>query len=107
MGHPRQLVKHDSLGLQLAYEPLESSRLWELDANMGVLYFNTTHRLFVACDNEKKDHQLLHLQDWVILQVLHLLTKPPERFEDFRVLVDQQAKSYVELFILTSPPRRL
>jgi hypothetical protein len=104
-GHPRQLVKHDSLGLQLAYEPLDSARLWELDANMGVLYFNTSHRLWEQC--EKKDSHVLHLQDWVILQVLHLLTMPPERFEDYRELVDQQAKSYVDLFISSSPPRRL
>lgn len=104
-GHIRQLIKHDSLGLQLAHEPLDSARLWELDADKGVLYFNTAHRLWEAC--EKRDAHVMHLQDWVIMQVLHLLTMPQERFEDFRSLVDQQAKSYVELFVFTSPPKRL
>ncbi len=104
-GGRRQLVKHDSLGLQLGHEPLDSARLWELDASKGILFFNTAHRLWLAC--ERRDSFVLHLQDWVIMQVLHLLTLPQDRFEDFRVLADQQAKSYVELFIFTAPPKRL
>ncbi len=103
-GNIRQLVKHDSLGLQLAYEPLDSSRLWELDGSLGTLFFNTAHRQWEVC--EKKDSHILHLQDWVILQVLHLLTLPQERFEEYRSLVDQQTKSYIDLFVLSSPPKR-
>lgn len=104
-GNVRQLIKHDSIGLQLAHEPLDSSRLWELDADRGILYFNSTHRLFVTC--ETRDSHLLHLQDWVIMEVLHLLTMPQERFEEYRILSDQEAKTYVELFILASPPKKL
>jgi hypothetical protein len=103
-GNKRKLVKHDSIGLQIAHEPLDSTRLWELDANYGILYFNTTHRLWERC--ESKDAWVLHLQEWVIMQVLHLLVLPAELFETTRQVVDMQAKCYVEQFICSAPPKR-
>jgi hypothetical protein len=103
-GNKRQVVRHDSIGLQIAHEPLDSTRLWELDADYGILYFNTTHRLWERC--ESKDAWVLHLQEWVIMQVLHLLVMPAELFETTRQVVDMQAKCYVEQFICTAPPKR-
>jgi hypothetical protein len=104
-GRQRTLVQSDSIGLQLAYEPLDSARLWELDATLGILYFNTAHRLWDRC--EKKDAHLLHLQDWIVMSVLHLLMQSIDQFEVYREFVDAEAKTYVEKFILSSPPKKL
>ena len=103
-GQKRKLVKHDSLGLQIAHEPIDSTRLWELDSSRGILYFNTSHRLWERC--ESKDAWVLQLQEWVIMTVLHLLLFPAEQFEMMRELPDQTAKCHVEQFICTSPPKR-
>lgn len=103
-GQRRKLIKHDSIGLQLAYEPLETTRLWELDANLGILYLNTSNRLWERC--ESRDSYLLQLTDWVIFQVLHLLVLPTDQLEMAREFVDHQVKAYVELYILSGPPKR-
>lgn len=103
-GRQRNLVRHDSIGLQLAHDKLDSVNLWELDRNLGILYLNTAHRLWERCEN--KDAHLLHLTDWIIMKVLHLLIRPREEFDALHEAVEQEAKTYVELFILSSPPKR-
>jgi hypothetical protein len=47
---------------------------------------------------------IMHLQEWITLQVLHLLVQCPEPdlFEDRRAFIDDQAKLYVEMFIVAS-----
>jgi hypothetical protein len=103
-GNKRRLVRSDSIGLQLSYEPLDSVNLWELDHSLGILTFNTSNRLWARC--EPRDAHILHLTEWVICNVLHLLILPQDQFVSSRMFVDQQAKTYVELFILSSPPKR-
>lgn len=103
-GSKRQLVRHDSIGLQIAHEPLNSHHLWELDAQHGILYFNTSDRRWERC--EAKDAWVLHLQEWVIMQVLHLLLLPNEQFDIARQHVNQQSRCYIEQFICSAPPKR-
>lgn len=108
-GSKRQLVKGDSTGLWLNHEPFEfSQHLWEFDRSEGILAFNIIHPLWQRLDDPdnpkrgaKHDKWVLHLQDWIILNVLSLLLLPEELFEQAREHVDRQAKAYVELFIVT------
>lgn len=108
-GSRRQLVKKDSTGLWLSHEPFEfSQHLWEFDRTQGILSFNIIHPLWQRLDDPdnprrgaKNDRQVLHLQDWIIVNVLSLLTLPAELFDQAREHVDRQAKAYIELFILT------
>ena len=103
-GNRRRLVKADSIGLQLWHEPLDSPNLWELDSDQGILFFNTSHRLWERV--EAKDSWVLKLQEWLIMQVLYLLTLPSDQFADLRQLVDVQLPAYIELYIRPSPIRR-
>lgn len=103
-GQRRQLVKHDSIGLQIAHEPLDSTNLWELDMVNGILIFNVTHRLWERC--ESRTAWVLHLQDWVIYEVLHLLIYPSDQFEVLREAAERKSRCYVEQFICTTPPKR-
>ena len=111
MGRPRRLVKGDSQGLWYEYSVLVgSSHLWEFDFELGILTFNIRHPLWVNLDETKGKHLarnakwIMHLQEWITLQVLHLLVQCPEPdlFEDRRAFIDDQAKLYVEMFIVAS-----
>jgi hypothetical protein len=113
-GTRRQLVKGDSQGLWFDYDTMPgSSRLWEFDFQQGILTFNIRHPLWVMLDEtngkhtKKHDKWIMHLQEWVALEVLSLLMHFPKSddFEQHRVLIDSQAKPYVELFI-TAPASR-
>jgi len=104
-GQNRRLVKHDSLGIQIGHAPLDSIRPWELNTEQGIIWFNTSHRLWERI--EQKNAWVLHFQEWVILQVLHLLTMPDERFEEYREVIDRQTSCYVDQFICTTPPKKL
>ncbi len=97
-GQRRQLVRHGSTGLQLSLAmPEGSDRLWEFDVAHGVVYLNTRHPVWVNC--EDKDHYLLHLQEWIILQALGLLLQPDTAHPVIMQFTDDQARAYAELMI--------
>ncbi len=106
-GKRRAEVKDDSLGLWIEVTDFEySTRLWELDRKRGILSFNSSNVLWAELDGEyskrrtaKNDRWLEHLQKWVILKVLVLLTLPDEDFEAAREIVDRETKPYVHAFI--------
>jgi hypothetical protein len=109
IGQNRRLVKGDSQGLWYEYSVLSgSSHLWEFDFQLGVLTFNIRHPLWVKLDETKGKHLaknakwILQLQEWVTMGVLHLLVEcpSPDLFDDRRSFIDNQAKFYVEAFIL-------
>lgn len=108
-GKRRTEVKDDSLGLWIEVTDFEySTRLWEFDHKRGVLSFNSSNVLWAELDGEyskrrtsKNDRMLEHLQKWIILKVLVLLTLPEEEFEIARELVDLETKPYVHAFIIT------
>lgn len=97
-GQRRQRIKGDSQGLILVHEPLDTLHLWELDMDLGKLYFNTSHALWAKC--ESKDPWVLHLQDWILMQVIRLLMSPQELFQTLREFSDGQAAFYVDEFII-------
>ena len=113
-GNRRQLVKGDSQGLWFEYSTLSGSmHLWEFDFERGVLTFNVRHPIWEKLDEtggkhlKKNERQILHLQEWLALQVLHLLVNfsSPVDFDQHRAFVDGQIKHYVEMFILRSPSK--
>ncbi len=108
-GSQRQLVKGDSLGLWYEYSPLFANfHLWEFNARMGILTFNTKHPVWVRLDETNGRHttknakQIMDLQEWLTLQVLCLLQlyPDPEAFGEHRSFIDDQVRVYADLFIL-------
>lgn len=111
-GRKRQLVKGDSLGLWFEYSILpDSVRLWEFDFERGVLSFNVRHPIWVKLDETNGKHiaknrrWIMHLQEWLALEVLHLLlqAQDPEDFEIVRDNLDRRIVHYVDMFIVGSP----
>lgn len=97
-GQRRQMVRSNSTGLQLSLAmPEGSERLWEFDVPHGVVYLNTRHPVWVTC--EDKDHHLLHLQEWIVLQALAMLLQPDASHSVIMQFTDDQARAYVELMI--------
>lgn len=106
---PRQIVKGDSKGLWFEFTPLTNSvRLWEFDFQLGILTFNTRHKLWLALSETngkvlaKNDKMIMHLQEWLALQVVHMVVchSDPESFEQHRSYIDNQVKHYVDLFVV-------
>ena len=103
----RALVKDDSIGLWIAITDLEhSSRLWEFDINTGAISFNTRHHLWTDVDavnlkrrTTRHDRQIMHLQKYIILEVLQLLRSPYDEFEERRIAVDEKTPPYIAMFI--------
>lgn len=108
-GTNRRLVRGDSQGLWYEHSDLAtSSRLWEFDLELGVLTFNVRHPLWTRLDETNGKHiaknkrWILHLQEWLTLQVLNLLVQYPDAndFDERRCIIDDQQKLYVEMFIV-------
>jgi hypothetical protein len=101
-GRPRQEVRNDSIGLSISHFPMDegSNRLWDFDTQRGVLHFNTRHPLWIECD--KKDSTIYTFQNWMIIQVLTLLSQPENVREAARDFIDIQVKPYVD-YILLAP----
>jgi hypothetical protein len=94
--------------LRFSYEMLMSSRLWEFDAETGVLTFNVRHPTWVRLDETdgkrtaRNDRQIMHLQEWLTLKLLLILSRHDEPDFDFdiaRIPVDNEVKYYAEMFI--------
>ncbi len=100
-----------SFTLRFAYEVLpHSTRLWEFDAETGVLTFNVRHPTWAKLDETKgkhtssNDRQIMHLQEWLTLKLLLILARREEPDYDFelaRLPVDEESKLYVTWFIAT------
>jgi hypothetical protein len=113
-GSNRRIVQGDSQGLWYEHSDLTmSSRLWEFDLENGILTFNVRHPLWTRLDETKGKHLakntkwILHLQEWLTLQVLNLLVQYPdiEDFEERRSIVDDQIRLYIDMFIVPGPAR--
>jgi hypothetical protein len=87
--------------------------LWELDIEMGVLTFNVRHPLWTRLDETNGKHMprnarmIMHLQEWLTLQVLNLLVIYPDSrdFSEHRNIIDDQLRLYIEMFIVPQPTR--
>lgn len=113
-GTNRQIIRGDSLGLWYEHSVLISnSRLWEFDLEMGILTFNVKHPIWTRLDETggkhllKNERQIMHLQEWLTLEVLMLLVHYPDvqDFDDNRSLIDDKIKLHVEMFIAPSTTR--
>jgi hypothetical protein len=101
--------------LRFAYEMLEGNpNLWEFDPETGVLTFNIRHPIWVKLDETKgrhttrNDKQIMHLQEWLALQVLLMLARHGSLDFDLEVeryVIDQQTPFYAEMFILAAGRR--
>lgn len=111
-GQKRKVVRGDSQGLLYEYSTMTGNpRLWELDIDYGVLTFNVRHPVWSELDETKGKHtprndkMIMHLQEWLTLQTLLLLTKhngDKELFEEHRSYIDEQVRLYVDMFIKAS-----
>ena len=98
-GRKRKVVRRNSGGLTFSYAmPEGSERLWEFDASIGVLYFNVRHPVWLKV--EKKDHHILHLQEWIAIQALTTLLMPEASRDVLIEFVNEQARPYVDLVII-------
>jgi hypothetical protein len=113
-GNTRRLVRGDSQGLWYEHSDLvANSHLWELDIEMGVLTFNVRHPLWTRLDETNGKHMprnarmIMHLQEWLTLQVLNLLVIYPDSrdFSEHRNIIDDQLRLYIEMFIVPQPTR--
>ena len=99
-----------NLTLRFAYEVLAgSTRLWEYNPDTGTLTFNVRHPIWVKLDEtngkhtKRNDMQIMHMQEWLTLKLLLLLSHhddPDFDFEVARVAVDEEVKFYPEMFII-------
>lgn len=95
-GKPRAVVKHNNLGLQFSYVPMDGSdRLWELDVEEGVLRFNVNHEIWVACD--VSDRKVRQLQEMVTINALTTYSMPQEWQEVTRMSLDEALRPLVHL----------
>lgn len=110
-GKRRRLVRGDSQGLWYEYSQLPAnSHLWEFDMQQGVLTFNVRHPVWARLDETRGKHLarnakwIMHLQEWLTLQVLLLISSYPESndFEEHRSSVDDQIRPYVDMFIVAN-----
>lgn len=98
-GTRRTVVKRNSLGLQFSHDEMRGSNLlWSLDMKCGILSFNIRHPLWRAC--EKRDRDILRLQEFCCIQALTLHMLPnPELREAQRLALDEVTRSYVYLLL--------
>lgn len=110
-GQRRRLVRADSQGLWYEYSSLPASKhLWEFDFGLGVLTFNIRSPDWVRLDLTNGNHLpknakwLLHLQEWLTLEVLMLMARcsDPDIFDDQRSSIDNKIKPYIAMFITAS-----
>lgn len=98
-----------SFTLSFAYEALDSNRLWEYDIEEAVLTLNIRHPLWVKVDEtdgkhtSKHDRWVMHLQEWLAMKLLVLLSRHEEPGFDLELVrsaIDAEVRPYVELFVL-------
>lgn len=101
-GRARTLVKDSSIGLQLAYDGMESSmQLWQLETDLILtLRFNQRHPLWMECE-KSGDSALVELQMFVILSALTLELQPKPMRDAQRAVIDEITTSHVRGWILS------
>ncbi|HEY4515541.1 MAG TPA: ATP-binding protein [Candidatus Paceibacterota bacterium] len=93
-GQPRRLVRGKSQGFHLAHEPLPTRDAWTLDMETGTLIINTTHHLWIECENHN-DRVIERYQELLIIQALTYLLTP----EDWRDPVVTSLGEQNEMFV--------
>jgi len=96
-GKRRTLVRHDSLGLQYSHDALAGmDKLWHLDVENGILYFNIRHPQWVACDTGDRagDRRILQLQEYITIHALLLHATP----ESWRGVMENTFEDLVSPF---------
>jgi len=99
-----------NISFSYAYEVLAGfTKLWQFDFATKVMTFNVLHPTWRKLDEVKGKHtpttnkQIIHLQDWLTLKLLLLLSEhddPDFDFEIARTAIDNEVKFYADLFIL-------
>ncbi len=88
-GKHRAMVKNDSVGLWVEVTEFElSNDLWRFDADTGKLLFNCSNDVWAELDGASSETRhlyhnqwIVHLQKWVITNVLYMLQQPEDRRE--------------------------
>jgi hypothetical protein len=100
--------------LRFAYEQRPAwDHLWEYDHDNATIVFNTLHPEWVRLDETngkhtaRHDQQIIHLQLWLGLEVVFLLSEysEPENFELARAHLDKRVKLYSAVLIDRTPKR--
>lgn len=95
-GTRRTIVRHHSVGLQLAYEMMPgSSELWQLDAKTGILRINKRHPYFVEC--LEKDVWLARLEEHIVVNALRVQAAPEDWREQIKMFLEDHTGDVVFL----------
>lgn len=106
-GKQRALVKNDSTGLWIEVTEFElSSKLWHFDPTDGKLLFNCSNDVWADLDGATSDTRyqyqdgwIVHLQKWIITDVLTMLQLPRDRWEEFADERQNAARLYAQVVI--------
>lgn len=76
-GNPRKLVKDSSLGITVAYGPVEGTWMWEMDQKRGILTINIFHPLWSGVESAHSNETarekcLMDLQERLIIFALRM-----------------------------------
>jgi len=72
-GRRRTVVKSNSLGITIIHDPMEGSdRLWQFDAERGIICFNIRHPQWVEVEDD--DNHLMRFQEHLMISILVLHT---------------------------------
>lgn len=109
-GTQRAKVHGSSQGLSFSYdELLGNAHLWEFDFGTGTLILNIRHPDWVRLDETggkhtpRNDRWIMHLQEWLALELLTLLAHfpTPSELETYRTLIDGKIKPTIDLHIVS------
>lgn len=74
----RTVVINDSRGLQIRCDaPVDSDKLYELDARNGILFINVRHPQWVQCEDVGSDEVLISFQRVILIEALTLASSNP------------------------------
>ncbi len=101
-GRNRAKVRDDSIGLWIEVTEFQySNDLWRFDITSGKLLFNCSNDVWADLDGASSDTRhkyqdtwIIHLQKWVITQVLMMLQLSSDKHDDFA----QQSRTGARLF---------
>lgn len=108
-GTQRATVRGSSQGLTFSYDEMQgNAHLWEFDISTGTLHLNIRHPDWVRLDETKGKHTprndrwIMHLQEWLALELLTLLAHFPSaaELETYRTLIDGKIKPTIDLHIV-------
>ena len=104
-GRARRRVKGNSTGIQLDHAELQwTTDLVEVDWSVLMISINIRSTVFVECD--QKDRWLQHLQEWVMIEVIHMLPHSQERRDWMLDELNSRAAAYAQMLIMGDERRR-